>query len=71
MSYQNESLELWRERIEFCEKHLPHFESNHFTTDNGDSGKTRLSMFTILTQRIYGNSVCELIDKGRTYEKTK
>jgi hypothetical protein len=65
--YQGQNLTIWRNRIEFCEKHLPSFRKMDNTDDNHPG--YRIEMFTILTQHIYGRSVTELIDMGIKIEQ--
>ena len=66
---QNANICKWRERIEFIEKHLPHFRQLTMGSDNGPKDSCRVEMFTCLTQHIYANSCTELIDMGIEREK--
>ena len=61
------NVRVWRNRIEFLERHLPTFGRVSNTDDN--YGEYRLMMFTILTQHVHANSVTELIDKGLAIEE--
>jgi len=60
----DENIGKWRARMEFIERHLPHFRSLPMRCDNGPKDMCRLEMFTCLTQHIYANSCTELVDMG-------
>ena len=68
---KDENIGLWRRRMEFIERYLPHFRKLPFQCDNGPADKCRLEMFTCLTQHIYANSVAELVDMGIVIAKEK
>jgi hypothetical protein len=60
---------VWKDRVEFCERHLPSFKEIDARDDN--HGEFRYSMFTILTQHIYADSITQLIDIGRVVERVE
>ena len=64
----NSDINVWRQRIEFCERHLPSFEELNEYSDDNHPGM-RIEMFTVLTQHIYGRSVSELLDLGLEIER--
>ena len=64
----NSDINVWRQRIEFCERHLPSFEELNQYSDDNNPGM-RVEMFTVLTQHIYGRSVSEVLDLGLEIEK--
>lgn len=57
---------IWKSRVEFCERHLPSFE--RIDARDANYGEFRYSMFTVLTQHIYADSITQLIEMGRTIE---
>ena len=66
---QGRVAQIWKDRVEFCERNLPSFKKVRADDDN--SGEYRYCMFTILTQHEYGNSITELIDEGMAQEDLK
>ena len=67
----NENIGRWRARMEFIEKHLPHFRILPMQSDNGPKDKCRVEMFTCLTQHIHANSCTELVDMGIEIEQSE
>lgn len=57
----------WHNRVEFCERHFPHFD--HYQSLNDNHPGMRVCMFTVLTQHIYARSVTEAIDIGIQIER--